>query len=180
MAVDTAARGAATDQERRSRWVAGFLRLRNRVWGWIPGGLRRRLPPTAVGFAMLNLCTFALDLVLLWVLHVPLGVAYPVATTVAYTIALATAFVVNRSFNFESHGHAGKQSVRYVVVVSINYLAFILGLNTGLTMVGVPFVVARLTAGLCEAVYMYLCMRFIVFRHGNPATPPDSPLTRGR
>ena len=116
----------------------------------------------------------------MFLINVPLGVAYPVATTVAYTIALATAFVVNRYFNFESHGHAGKQSVRYVVVVSINYLAFILGLNTGLTMVGVPFVVARLTAGLCEAVYMYLCMRFIVFRHGNPATPPDSPLTRGR
>ncbi len=158
---------AATLAGRRSPAVERFIALRNRIWGWIPGRLRELVPVTAVGFAMLNLCTFALDLVLLWFLHVVLDVAYPVATTIAYVTALATAFVVNRYFNFESHAEPGKQSLRYVVVVTINYLAFILGLNTGLEMAGVPFVVARLLAGLCEAVYMYLCMRFIVFRQAR-------------
>ncbi|WP_462417508.1 GtrA family protein [Kytococcus sp. Marseille-QA3725] len=156
--------------ETRTPSVDRFVRLRNTVWSVIPGPLRRRIPPTAVGFAMLNLCTFALDLVLLWVLHHPVGLPYPVATTVAYLIALGTAFVVNRHFNFESHGHAGRQSLRYVVVVAINYLAFILGVNTGLKAAGAPLPAARLVAGMCEAVYMYLAMRFVVFGHGNPGS----------
>lgn len=158
-----------TAHEPRPTGVAAFLRLRDGLWRLIPSGLRRHVPPTAVGFAMLNLCTFALDLALLWLLHKPVGLPYPVATTIAYVTALATAFVVNRHFNFESEGHAGRQSLRYVLVVSVNYLAFILGVNTGLTTLGVPFAVARMAAGLCEAVYMYLAMRFVVFRHGNPA-----------
>ncbi|SNC60120.1 Putative flippase GtrA (transmembrane translocase of bactoprenol-linked glucose) [Kytococcus aerolatus] len=153
----------------RSRSVERFIALRNSVWGWIPQPLRRHIPPTAVGFAMLNLCTFALDLVLLGIFHTVFHLAYPVATTVAYVIALATAFVVNRRFNFESHGDPGRQSLRYVLVVAVNYLAFILLLNSGLEAWGVHFTIARLAAGLCEAVWMYCAMRWIVFRHGNPA-----------
>jgi hypothetical protein len=46
----------------------------------------------------------------------------------------------------------------------VNYLAVILGVSTGLTALGVEYHVARMTAGICEAIYMYSAMRWVVFR----------------
>ena len=52
----------------------------------------------------------------------------------------------------------------YVVVVVVNYLAFILGVVSLLTALGVDYRIARLGAGACEAVFMYSMMRWVVFR----------------
>ena len=49
-------------------------------------------------------------------------------------------------------------------MVAVNYLAFILGVSTGLSALGVEYHVARITAGGCEAVFMYTAMRWVVFR----------------
>ena len=45
----------------------------------------------------------------------------------------------------------------------MNYLAFILGVSSGLAAVGVEYHVARIVAGIGEAVYMYSAMRWVVF-----------------
>jgi hypothetical protein len=50
------------------------------------------------------------------------------------------------------------------VVVVVNYLAFILGVSSGLAAIGVHYQLSRLAAGSCEAVYMYCAMRWVVFR----------------
>jgi hypothetical protein len=50
------------------------------------------------------------------------------------------------------------------VVVVINYLVFILGVSSGLAAIGVHYQLSRLVAGICEAVYMYSAMRWVVFR----------------
>ena len=55
-------------------------------------------------------------------------------------------------------------STIYVVVVVVNYLAFILGVSSLLTALGVDYRFARLGAGACEAVFMYSMMRWVVFR----------------
>jgi hypothetical protein len=52
----------------------------------------------------------------------------------------------------------------YVVVVAINYAAFIVVLPTSLAAAGLQYHLARLLAGCCEAVYMYTAMRWVVFR----------------
>jgi hypothetical protein len=49
-------------------------------------------------------------------------------------------------------------------VVVVNYLAFILGVSSGLTALGVEYHLARVVAGACEAVYVYSAMRWVVFR----------------
>ncbi len=79
-------------------------------------------------------------------------------------MAFGLAFVLNRWLNFQSHGPVGRQTWRYVVTVVANYLLFILALSTTLEWVGVQFLAARLIAGACEAVFMYLMMRSFVFR----------------
>jgi hypothetical protein len=52
----------------------------------------------------------------------------------------------------------------YIVVVVVNYLAFILGVTSGLAALGAEYHLARIMAGGCEAVYMYSAMRWVVFR----------------
>ncbi len=67
-------------------------------------------------------------------------------------------------FQFASHAPVGPQLGIYVVVVVVNYLAFILGLVSLLTALGVDYRIARVGAGACEAVFMYSMMRWVIFR----------------
>ncbi len=84
--------------------------------------------------------------------------------TVAYACAFTLSYFLNRILNFQSHGAVGPQFAVYVVVVVVNYLAFILGVSSALSALGVEYHVARIVAGACEAVYMYSAMRWVVFR----------------
>ncbi|MEV5838542.1 GtrA family protein [Nocardia sp. NPDC052112] len=144
--------------------VADFSRWCEAVVARLPLGLNRLVAPTFLGFALINGFTFAVDLALLTVLHGWLGLPVWLSVTVAYICAFGLSFVLNRTFNFHSHAPVGRQAVVYVVVVVINYLAFILGVGGGLAALGVEYHVSRLLAGACEAIYMYSAMRWVVFR----------------
>ena len=108
--------------------------------------------PAFLSFVVLNSATFAVDLVLLTLLHGGLGVALPVAVTVAYACGFALSYVLNRILNFRSHAAVGPQFAVYVVVVVVNYLAFILGVSSALTALGVEYRIARIMAGACEVI----------------------------
>ena len=148
----------ARSAEARFRLVIAALVAR------LPLGLDELVAPTLVGFVLINSSTFALDLVLLTLLHGAFDLALPIAFTVAYVTAFATSFALNRWLNFRSHAPVGRQAVIYAVAVAINYLAFILGVATGLAAMGVEYHVSRVAAGLCEAAYMYCVLRWVVFR----------------
>jgi putative flippase GtrA len=130
----------------------------------LPFGLKSVVAPTFVGFALINGCTFAIDLLLLTGLRDGLGSPLAVAVTVSYGCAFGLSYVLNRIFNFGSHSAVGPQLAVYVVVVVVNYLAFILGVSTGLSALGVEYHIARMAAGGCEAIFMYAAMRWVVFR----------------
>lgn len=153
---------AEKTSERRS--VRGFLAARNFLWRHLPFGLNRWIPENFIGFCMLNLCTFSVDLLILTLLYRVLGLPNPVAVTIGYGTAFTLAFLLNRWFNFRSHAPLGRATARYVLVVAINYLAFILGVGSGLVLLGVNYLVARLLAGACEGLWMYCTMRWFVFR----------------
>ncbi|WP_406813518.1 GtrA family protein [Mycobacterium sp. M23085] len=155
----------------RAEPSAGQPRLAGRFHTWceafvgrLPFGLGAFVAPTFVGFCVINGFTFGLDLTLLTGLRGALGLPVPVAVTAAYGCAFALSYLLNRMLNFRSHAPVGPQVVAYVVVVVVNYLAFILGLTSALTAVGVQYQLSRLAAGVCEAVYMYSAMRWVVFR----------------
>ncbi|MGO4614490.1 GtrA family protein [Nocardia sp. 2YAB30] len=130
----------------------------------LPCGLNRLVAPTFLGFALINSGTFAVDLALLTVCHGWWGLPVWLSVTAAYVCAFGLSFALNRTFNFHSHAPVGKQAAVYVVVVASNYLAFILGIGSGLTALGLEYHLSRLLAGACEAVYMYNAMRWMVFR----------------
>jgi putative flippase GtrA len=144
--------------------VERFHRLCDRVVAILPFGLSSVVAPTFLGFCLINSFTFGVDLVLLYLLHGVLAVPVPIAVTVAYACAFALSYLLNRIFNFASHAPVGPQFAIYVVVVVVNYLAFILGVSSLLTALGIDYRIARLAAGACEAVFMYSMMRWVVFR----------------
>lgn len=146
--------------DRFTRWcVAVVARL--------PWGLDRVVPPTLLGFGLINSFTFGVDLLLLTVMHGGLGLPVWLSVTLAYIAAFGLSFLLNRTFNFHSHAPMGRQAAVYVVVVLVNYVAFILGVGSGLTALGMDYHLARLLAGACEGVYMYCAMRWIVFRRSR-------------
>lgn len=146
------------------RPVERFHRLCELAVARLPFGLDSVVAPTFLGFCLINSFTFGVDLALLTALHGGLGLPLPVAVTVAYACAFALSYVLNRIMNFRSHAPVGPQFTVYVVVVVINYLAFILGVSSALTALGVEYHLARIVAGGCEAAYMYSAMRWVVFR----------------
>ncbi len=135
--------------------------------GCLPFGLNSVVAPTFLGFCLINGFTFGVDLMLLTALHGGLKLVLPIAVTVAYACAFTLSYALNRVFNFQSHAAVGPQFAVYVVVVAVNYLAFILGVSSLLVALGVEYRVARVVAGVCEAVYMYSAMRWVVFRPGS-------------
>ena len=90
-------------------------------------------------------------------------------TAVMAAVAGGSPFGLDRTLNFRSHGAVGPQLTVYAAVVTVNFLALILGLTTGLAALGLDYRLARLTAAGCECVYMYAAMRWLVFRDAGPA-----------
>ncbi len=141
----------------------------------LPFGLARIVPPSLVGFAVINGFTFTCDLALLTVLHGVLHWPVPAGITVSYGTASGLSYLLNRTFNFHSHGAVGRQVPVYIAVVIVNYLAWILGVGAGLAALGVSYQLARGVAAVCEAVYMYSAMRWVVFRDAMPGPELTSP-----
>ena len=140
-----------------------FRRACAAVVGVLPGRLRRIVAPSMVGFAVVNGFTFAVDLLLLSLLIDGLGLPLGVGVTLAYGTAFALSFVLNRWLNFDPERPLGAQVVRYVGVIAVNYGAIVLGVTHALVAAGAPYQLARLAAGVGEAVFVYCAMRWLVF-----------------
>ncbi len=169
-----------TRQAIRPTAAERFLALRLALWNLLPGRLRRIVPENFIGFAILNLTTFGVDMVVLALLFRLARLPYPVATTLGYLTALVLAYFLNRWLNFRSHAPVGPQGARYVFVVLVNYFVLLQGVGSGLQALGVQFLVARLVAAVCEGLWTYIGMRWIVFRTDGRSDEATGPGTAPR
>jgi len=87
----------------RSRLADRFHELCEAVVVRLPFGLRSVIAPTFLGFCLINGLTFGVDLAILTGLHSGLRLPVPIAATAAYVCAFALSYVLNRTFNFQSH-----------------------------------------------------------------------------
>jgi putative flippase GtrA len=145
---------------RQERFHAVMVAVARRL----PLGLSGIVAPSLLGFALINGSTFAVDLGLLTAFRGGLGWPLPLAITLAYLLAFGLSFLLNRNLNFRSHAPVGPQAVTYLAAIAINYVVFILGVGDGLVQLGLEYHLARITAGVCEAAYVYSVMRWVVFR----------------
>jgi putative flippase GtrA len=159
---------------RGARFAAAMTAVARRL----PFGLASVVPPSLLGYLLINLCTFCLDLGVLTVLHGTLKWPLPAAITLSYSTASAVSYTANRILNFRSHGALGTQLPLYVAAMASNYLIWILGLTDALATLGVEYQLARIIAALCESAYLYAAMRWIVFRDARwakAAEPREAP-----
>jgi putative flippase GtrA len=147
-----------------------FARMCATVAAVLPFGLSRVVDPTFIGFALINGFTFGVDLLLLTAMHGWLGWSVDVSIALGYAAAFGLGFMLNRTLNFRSHAPVGRQVLLYTLVVAINFGVILLGVGGGLAALGVQYHLARIAAGVCEGIFMYCAMRWVVFgRQG--ATP---------
>lgn len=147
-------------------WFARFTRSARSA---LPERVRRLLPETFIGYAIINGSAFVLDMGILWLIghffhhgwipHLPYGATF----SIGYGIAAVYAFFLNRWLNFREHGDLGKQSGKYTFVIISNYVIWILGFGTLLGNLHVHLLVARVTAACIEGIYIYLMLRLWVF-----------------
>jgi putative flippase GtrA len=153
----------------RARYAAAMTAITRRL----PFGLSNVIEPNMLGYLLINLCTFCIDLGLLALLHGKERLPIPVAVTISYGTASLISYVLNRVFNFRSHAEVGRQLPVFIAVSASNYLIFVLGLTDLLSSVGVYYELARILAACCEAVYLYCMMRWVVFRDTAADTAVD-------
>jgi len=139
----------------------------------LPFGLSRVIEPNMLGYLLINLCTFCIDLGLLGLLHGRERLPIPVAVTISYGTASLISYVLNRVLNFRSHADVGRQLPVFVAVSASNYLIFVLGLTDLLSAVGVYYELSRILAACCEAVYLYCMLRWVVFRDTADQVTPE-------
>jgi putative flippase GtrA len=144
----------------RARYAAAMAAITRRL----PFGLSEVVEPNMLGYLLINLCTFCIDLGLLGLFHGKEKLPIPVAVTFSYGTASLISYVLNRVFNFRSHAEVGRQLPVFVAVSASNYLIFVLGFTDLLATVGVYYELARVIAACCEGVYLYCMMRWVVFR----------------
>jgi putative flippase GtrA len=169
------------DVVHRERFAAAMTAITRRL----PFGLSEVVAPSLVGYLLINLCTFFIDLGLLAVFHGVLRWPIPLGVTCSYGTASIVSYVLNRVLNFRSHADVSRQFPLYVAVSLSNYLIFVLGLTDLLSAVGVYYELSRVIAACCEAVYLYCMLRWVVFR-GSPGagastegTVTEGPATEG-
>ncbi len=155
----------------RERFAAVVTAITRRL----PFGLAEVVAPSLVGYLLINLCTFFIDLGLLGLFHGTFRWPIPVAVTLSYGTASVLSYLLNRVLNFGSHEAVGRQFPVYVAVSASNYLIFVLGLTDLLSVLGVYYEFSRIIAACCEAVYLYCMMRWVVFRdvRDQPAEVPS-------
>lgn len=141
-----------------------FAALITRLHAALPGALRRLMPVTFIGYALINGSAFVLDMTLLWVTYDHLHWFYPLAVSTGYACAGLYSLLLNRWLNFRAHGHLAAQGGRYAVGLVSQYVIFILGLSSLLHWAGVNAELARLVSACCEGLYLYVLMRLWVFR----------------
>jgi len=141
----------------------------------LPFGLSTVIEPNMLGYLLINLGTFCIDLALLGLLHGRERLPIPLAVTISYGTASLVSYVLNRVLNFRSHADVGRQLPVFIAVSASNYLIFVLGLTDLLSAIGVYYELSRILAACCEAVYLYCMLRWVVFRDtAEAAAGPDA------
>ncbi|MEV6103433.1 GtrA family protein [Streptomyces sp. NPDC051940] len=116
-----------------------------------------------------GLC-YAIDVGVLVLLHSGLQLPLATATSLAFVTVLAINFGLNRTFVFHSGALAGPAFFKYLVLVGFNYGATVTTV-TGLTALGMPYVAAKTTSTIVNAVVNYSAFRWWVFRTPGTRQP---------
>lgn len=151
-------------QEAVSRTRAGRIGYLLTSWiDYLPLRIRRVVPKEFAGYTIISMVTFMLDMSLLAVLVHRLNVPVSLAVSISYAVGFTINYILNRTLNFQSHAPVGRQLVRYVNVVVVDFL-LTLGVTRGLVAWGLHVSLSRLIAGSVVGLVTFVLYRYWVFR----------------
>lgn len=116
----------------------------------------------AIRYLIVGGLSAGLDIGLLVGLRELAGLPIPVATTIAFWVALAGNFWLNKAWSFPNPQPGGRPFLRYMVLVGVNYLATV-AIVTGGAAAGLPYVVAKVLAIGAAASWTFVAYRRWVF-----------------
>ncbi len=117
-----------------------------------------------VRYVVIGGSTFALDFVLLVLLHGFLDINLFIATTFAYWTSIAFNFVANRFWTFgATETPITKHLAGYLTLLGVNYL-FTVGFLTVATHLGMHYAVAKVLAVLIQISWTYVIYKKYIFK----------------
>jgi putative flippase GtrA len=139
---------------------------------------RLRLPRTVVGFAGVGLANTAIDVVLFWLLHAPLGLV--VANVVSTSAGMAFSFLVNGRHTFGAERRTWRQAALFLATngVTMWVLQPVL-IHAAYDLASVPLMAAKVVALGGSVVANFLLYRYVVWADHSaaggvtPARPAD-------
>lgn len=124
---------------------------------------RRGLIAALLRFGVTGFLSVGLDVAILFELHSVAKVDLLLATTVAYASSLAVNYSLNHAWVFQADGQARRRLLRYGFLVVVNY-TLVIGFVSGLTALGLYYLLARLIAVAVNALINFTAFRYWVFR----------------
>ncbi len=108
--------------------------------------------------------TFALDFLILVVLHGVFGVNVLIATTISYWTSIAFNFMANRIWTFgATETHIAKHALAYGLLLGFNFLFTLAFIGTA-TNLGLHYTIAKIMAVAIQVVWTYLAYKKVIFK----------------
>lgn len=123
---------------------------------------RRSLLASLLRFAVTGVCSVAIDVGTLGLLHSGLGVRLPWSTLAAYAAGLLVNYSLNRTWTFTASADHRQTLMRYTAMVVFNVSSTLL-IVLGLTHLGSFYLVSKLVAVAVNAAVNFLALRYWVF-----------------
>ncbi len=128
------------------------------------------IPRQFVAYGVVGVAGTLLDVGLFWLL-VRAGVWTPVAVTLAFFIATAAQFFVNRRWSFRAfHRPASVQAPEYAIITLVNWLLALAIVEIGIAWLHLSPLQAKALSIPPTAIAGFLGNRYLTFGAGIPAT----------
>ena len=138
----------------------------------------RMIPRTVLRFLAVGLCNTAIDLVLFWVLHAPLGILF--ANFLSTSAGMAFSFLVNGRHTFGAHRRTLGQAVLFVASNGVTmWLLQPLLIHAAYDVAAVPLMVAKVLALGGSVVGNFLLYRYVVWRPSSGSRGTSGPRREG-
>jgi putative flippase GtrA len=142
------------------------------------GRLRRLVPRTVVRFATVGVANTAIDVVLFWLLVLPLGMV--AANFLSTSAGMTFSFLDNGSHTFGASRVTHRQAVLFLLTNALTmWVLQPVLIATGTHLFGVPMVAAKVLALGGSVVTNFLLYRYVVWPREDtaPASPTAATVT---
>lgn len=99
------------------------------------------------------------------------GIGPKTSMSLVFLLGILQTFVVNRNWSFQHHGKASTSLAKYATVYISAYLINLAALWIAVDKLGFPHEIVQLFMIFACAVYIFLMLRFWVFRKSASDTP---------